>query len=454
LETDNNILPPPAAGPEENVFVMKNTFLEHGNEIEEIISNKPPSIVRWGTVYFLFLLLLLALICWFIKYPDLVNTKAKLTSINAPKEVITKQPGKLTQLFAKEGEQAKQGQVLGYIESTAHHGEIILLSAIIDSMQQLLAQNKTEIAINYFQSFSTTQSSPFPPPSGEIEGALSTFMLSFINFRNYISGGFYLSKKIMLGKDLAFMQKLHNNLLQQKGLNVQDLALSQKTFDASQSLKEDKVIAELEYRNETSKLINKKLTLPQINAAIINNESQQNEKRKEIMELENTIAQQKSIFAQALNTLKSQIDDWKKKYLLTAPIDGKIAFATFLQENQQLQASQIICFINPGNSEYYAEVYIPQTNFGKVKMGQQVLLKFPAYPSAEYGSVIGKIDFISNISTDSGYLAKVILPNGLNTSYKKRIQFRDGLTAQGEIITANMRLLQRFYYNIVKQVER
>jgi multidrug resistance efflux pump len=448
-----------------NVFVMKNTFEEHGNEIEEIISNKPPSIVRWGTVYFLILLLLLALICWFIQYPDLVNTKAKLTSINAPKQVIARQAGKLIKFFAKENELVKQGTVLGYVESTASHENLIMLSVITDSMQILLAQNKTEGAISYFNSFSTTsspqQSSPYFPLRGiegavlgELQQSFQTFQQSFITFRNYISGGFYLSKKIMLGKDLAFMQKLHTNLLQQKGLNVQDLALSQKTFDASQSLKEDKVIAELEYRNETSKLINKKLTLPQINAAIINNESQQNEKQKEIMELENTIAQQKSIFAQSLNTLKSQIDDWKKKYLLTAPVDGKITFATFLQENQQLQANQIICFINPGNSQYYAEVYIPQTNFGKVKMGQEVLLKFPAYPSAEYGSVKGKIDFISNITTDSGYLAKVTLPNGLNTSYKKQVQFREGLTAQGEIITANMHLLQRFYYNIVKQVQR
>jgi multidrug resistance efflux pump len=448
LETDKPIffISPLSDNTDTNVFVMKNTFQEHGNEIEEIISNKPPLIVRWGTLYFLILLLLLALICWFIQYPDLVNTKAKLTSINAPKEVITKQPGKLIKLFAKENEVVKQGMVLGYLESTASHEELINLSNTIDSLQFLVNKNDIEKILPYLNASAQNL--------GELQQSFQTFQQSFINFRNYISGGFYLSKKIMLGKDLAFMQKLHNNLLQQKGLNEQDLALSQKTFDASQSLKEDKVIAELEYRNETSKLINKKLTLPQINAAIINNESQQNEKQKEIMELENTIAQQKSIFAQALNTLKSQIDDWKKKYLLTAPIDGKIAFATFLQENQQLQANQIICFINPGNSQYYAEVYIPQTNFGKVKMGQEVLLKFPAYPSAEYGSVKGKIDFISNISTDSGYLAKVILPNGLNTSYKKQIQFRDGLTAQGEIITANMRLLQRFYYNIVKQVER
>jgi multidrug resistance efflux pump len=433
--------------------------------VQEIVSNKPGVLIRYGTLFFLLVLITLVAICWFIQYPDLVNAKAKLTSINAPKEVVTKQSGKLIKLFAKENEAVKQGTVLGYLESTASHENLIMLSVITDSMQILLSQNKTEGAISYFNSFSLPaspqQSSPYFPLRGiegavlgEVQQSFQTFQQSFINFRNYISGGFYLSKKIMLGKDLAFMQQLHSNLLQQKGLNVQDLALSQKTFDASQSLKEDKVIAELEYRNETSKLINKKLTLPQINAAIINNESQQNEKQKEIMELENTIAQQKSIFAQALNTLKSQIDDWKKKYLLTAPIDGKIAFATFLQENQQLQANQIICYINPGNSQYYAEVYIPQTNFGKVKMGQEVLLKFPAYPSAEYGSIKGKIDFISNISTDSGYLAKVILPNGLNTSYKKQIQFREGLNAQGEIITANMRLLQRFYYNIVKQVER
>ena len=247
---------------------------------------------------------------------------------------------------------------------------------------------------------------------------------------------------------------MHSNLVQQKGLSEQDLALTQKTFDANQSLIDDKVISDLDYRNEKSKLINKQLSLPQINSSIISNESQQNEKQKEIMELNNTIAQQKNIFSQALNTFKSQVEDWKKKYLLTASADGKIAFASFLQENQQLKEGQVICFINPGNAEYYAQVYIPQSNFGKVQTGQQVLLKFPSYPFEQYGSVKGKIDFISNLPTDSGYLARVIFPNGLNTNHKKQIQFREGLQAQGEIITADMRLLERFYYNIIRQLNR
>ena len=194
--------------------------------------------------------------------------------------------------------------------------------------------------------------------------------------------------------------------------------------------------------------------VPQIISLIINNEVLQNEKLKDITELDNIIAQQKEIFIQALNTFKSKIDDWKQKYFLIAPTSGKIAFTTFLQEDQQLQNNQTICFINPENTQYYAEIYIPQVNFGKVKTGQEVLLKFPAYPFQEYGSVNGKIEFISDIITDSGFLAKVILPNGLNTSYKKQVQFRDGLMAQGEIITQNTRLLQRFYQNIAKQFKK
>lgn len=134
---------------------------------------------------------------------------------------------------------------------------------------------------------------------------------------------------------------------------------------------------------------------------------------------------------------------------MTAPITGKIVFASFFQENQQLYSNQVVCYLNPENTQYYAEIYIPQTNFGKVKTLQDVLLKFPSYPFPEYGCIKGKIDFISSIPTDSGYLAKVILTDGLKTNHQKYIQYREGLIADGEIITHNIRLLEKFYYSIL-----
>ena len=437
METDNNIPLASTIVLQENVFTMKNTFADHGNEIEEIISKKPPFILRWGISILLFIFLALLAISWFIQYPDTVTAKGSLNSINAPKEVMVQSSGKLVRLFAKEGQQAVANEVLGYMESIASHDEVIALSRLLDTVSTMAFDNRTnDIVAILPASFNNL---------GELQTAYQTFSQAFINFSNYLSNGFYLRKRGMLNNDMGYLQRLHSSLQQQKGLLQQDLSLTDTTFKAHQQLKEDKVISAMDYRNEKSKLLAKEMTMPQISSSIISNESQQNEKQKEIAELENQIQQQKGLFVQAHNTFKSQVEDWKKKYLLIAPIDGTISFSTFLQENQQLRQGQVICFINPGNSNYYVEALIPQYNFGKVKTGQEVLLKFQAYPYQEFGSVKGRIEFISNAPSDSGYLAKVILSEGLVTNYKKRVLYRTGLSMQADIITDKRRLLERFF---------
>lgn len=420
--------------------------LLRSTEVTELISKKPSFIVRWGVSILFAIALALLTATWFIRYPDIVPASAVLSSINAPKEVIVKTPGKLIKLFAKEEQPVIKYEVIGFIESTANHNEVITLSEMLDSLSAKISGNRT----NQVPDFLSTNYNNL----GELQTAYQTFSQSLQEFSNYLQNGFYLRKKNMLAGDMNYLQRLHAEQLNQKTLIAQDLSLTDSTFQANQTLKEQKVISAFDYRTEKSKLISKQLTLPQINSSIISNESQQHEKQKEIAELENQIQQQKNIFVQSLNTLKSQVEDWKKKYVLVAPIDGKISFATFLQENQELKSGQLICYINPGNSSYYAEALIPQYNFGKLKTGQEVLLKFPAYPWQEFGSVKGKIEFINAIPTDSGYLAKISFTNGLVTNYEKSIQYRTGLTAQAEIITADLRLTERFINTLRKNTSR
>lgn len=446
METEKFISQPDERSMIENDTVLNNTFSDHSDEIEEIISKKPSFLVRWGTVFFFFLLLAIGLICWFIPYPDIVTTKAKLTSVNAPKAIICKTDGKLVRLKVNDGDFIQAGAVIGFIESTSDHQNVLALSKSIDTLSVQFSENNTSISSKF--SVATYQN------LGELQQAYQTFSHALIDFKNYLHGGFYEKKKRMLGSDLSDIKRLNHHLAEQKVSQQQDVALAEKTFEMNEILKKEKIISELEYRNEKSKLLMKQLAIPQINEALIANETQQNEKRKEIMELENTVAQQAAVFQQALHTCKSAIDEWKKKYLLVAPVSGKISFIGFLQENQQLQVNQKICFINPGNSGYFAEIFIPQENFGKVKEGQKVFLKFASYPSQEFGSVTGRLDFISAIPTDSGYLAKIILPNGLTTNYDKAVQYREGLIAKAEIITKNMRLIERLYFNFRKDVQR
>ena len=417
-----------------------NNLALRSEAVSEIISAKPPFLIRWGITIFFIVLMGIVAACWFIRYPDVVNVKAKLTSINAPKEVKTRTDGKLIKLWVKEDQFVQQYAVLGFLECRADANEVIKLSDMIGSLQMLL--NNTQVQ--------AVASLPFKPLMhlGEVQQPYQTFILSLAVFRQYLSAGFYLQKKIMLQKDFIYLQQMKANLIEQRTKQQEDLGLQHEDFKANQFLKDEKVISAAEYRAQRSKLINKELSIPQISSAILSNENSWNEKQKELLELENQIAQQKSIFIQSLNTFKVQLDDWKAKYLLMAPVEGRVAFATFLQENQQLQTNQTICYINPGNSAYYAEVFIPQTNFGKIRQGQKVLLQLPSYPHQEYGKLEGRLEFISNIPTDSGYLAKVSLPQTLKTNYQKEIQFRDGLTANAAIVTRDMRLLDRFYYTL------
>jgi multidrug efflux pump subunit AcrA (membrane-fusion protein) len=432
-----------AAGP---LKEMKDVVSQRSELMEEIVSNKPGFLLRWGNLFFFLILILVGVACWFIKYPDIIYATAKLTSVNAPKPIVSLLNSKLVKLHVSENQQVNKGDVLGFIESTADHEEVSALAASLDTVQILVNNAQADKIRDRWRIV--------PTQLGELQLAYQTFSQAFLSFDNYLMGGFYLKKKAMLLSDKENLQKMHKNLNEQRELQEQDLALVQKTFDANQSLKNEKVISDFDYRLEQSKLIGKKLTLPQIKSGIIANQSQQIEKEKEILELENSIQQQRLIFQQALHTFKSQVDEWKKKYILIAPISGKVAFASFIQVNQQLEANQTICYINPENSEYFAEVIIPQSNFGKVAIGQLVLLKFQSYPFQEFGAVQGKIEFISHIPGDSGYLAKVGLVNGLATNYRKPIQYRDGLLANAEVITQDMRLLERFYYSFLKQIKR
>jgi multidrug efflux pump subunit AcrA (membrane-fusion protein) len=427
-------------------FSANAQLLERGLTVQELISSKPGFLLRWGVTIFLCILMAVVAITWFIQYPDVVVAKARLTSSDPPTEIISKFGGQLLKLFKKEGDSVHKNEVIGYMESNSNPEKVLHLSVALNNLQN----NLTTDPVN------NISSDIFVPKNdlGELQPFYQSFIQSVMLFRNYLGSGFFIRKRRMLLKDMLNLQRINNNLSEQKNIDQQDLGLTEKTFLANEQLRRDSVISDFEYRTERSKLLAKKMSLPQISSAIIGNEDQQNQKQKEIFELESQISEQRSVFVQALNTFISHVEEWKKKYLIASPVEGVIHFSGTLEEHQQLRPNQLICFVSPSTSRYYAEMYIPQFNLGKVRLGQPVLLKFPAYPYQEYGSMRGNIEFISTMPTDTGYLAKVSLPPDLTTDYTEQIQYREGLWAQGEIITKKIRLLERFYYNIIKEIRK
>ncbi|MBS1579273.1 MAG: hypothetical protein JST29_06495 [Bacteroidetes bacterium] len=415
-------------------------FIEKSSSFNNIVSHKQGFIAKWGLAFIASILIVVLSLAYFIRYPDVIVTKARLNAVNAPKEIKSRITGKLIKLFVKDGEAVKDGTIIGFMESTGLHEKILQLNKKIELLQTQLAQHKQEYEIQ------------FPNENmsllGELQPSYQTLMQAWLLYKQYLPNAFYCNKLVMLQTDIAYLKKHCNNLIEQKNIQEEDLKLVTENYAVNEKLGKQKVLAPVDVRNEKSKLLNKQLSIPQITAALIDNESQQHNKQKEIAELENQIAQQQNVFIEAVNTFKTQIDGWVQQYVLISPVSGNVSFTSFIQEKQLLQINQSVCFIKPLNTNMYAELYIPQNNFGKVHLNQKVILRLNAFPYQEYGFVEGKLNYISAIPSDSGYAASALLPKQLLTNYNRQLIAIVGLSAEADIITQKQSLLQRLFYNL------
>jgi multidrug resistance efflux pump len=216
-----------------------------------------------------------------------------------------------------------------------------------------------------------------------------------------------------------------------------------------QSLAEQKVVAPLELKREESKQLGRQMPYEQLKSALITNQLSQKAKQEEIIELTRQIAEQRDGFLQALNTLQSAAHAWQAQYVVVAPMAGYVAWLAPLHTEQAVKAGQELYYVlPPANSpnQFVGEMAVGQYNFGKVQPGQDVIVKLPSYPFQEFGSVSGRVVGIMQVASDTAYRVRVEFPAGLRTSTGRQLPFRNGLTASGEIITEDIRLIETIFY--------
>lgn len=417
---------------------------QHSEEVNEIITAVPSWILRRGiTLIFLVLLLILTLSA-FIRYPDVVKTTLRVNSLNSPKPVIAHQQGKLVKILVKDGQKVTAKQPLAFIESIANPLDVMQLAENLKALQQKL--NATQNLANL--SFETKALS-----LGELQNSYQTFYQEYQAFNNTQNGGFYLTQKNYLERDLAAIRKLQQQLNQQQNIQAQEYANAEEEYAAYQKLKLKNVISNSEFKQQENKYLASKYPMQQSATALLNNNTSYLAKEKEIATLNNTIREQQAKFRQALNGMLNETETWIMKYIVSAPLAGRVGFAGILQENQNVTINQELFIVNPGNTNFFGEVQIPQYNMGKVSLGQRTLVKMRSFPFEEYGMINGKISYITDVALkDSVFIAKIDFVNFEQKNSSHPITLKTGMMADAEIITKESSLLQRFVYNITKML--
>lgn len=413
----------------------------HSEEVNEIISRPPHWLVSWGITLFLAIFMVLLSGCWFIKYPDIVSASFTLTATEAPRTVVVKTEGRLLKLLVKDGQFVKQGEVLAYSESTAEPDQVLRLAISIENFSNLIAQRRWDL-VNEFHTNNFSR-------LGELQNDFQTFTQKLAELKAFLAGGFYLQKRKLLIDDVKDLEDLEKNLAEQFDLQKRDFELGQDEFYVQEKLHKDKVIATLDFKKEKAKLLSREMPLKNLSSAMIQNRSAQTGKQKEIIELDNAIAENKKGFQQALQTLQSSIESWKQRYVLIAPVAGRVSFSAPWQEQQHLTSGQELLNVEPSRNNYRGLVKITQTNMGKLTKGQKVLIKLDGYTYREYGMIEGELSKLSMTpGKDSSYWGYVDLPNQLKTRYGRNLEYRNGLKGTAEIVTADRRLIERLVSGI------
>ena len=422
----------------------ENPVETHSEAVTEIITAVPSWILRRGITLIFAVLLMIVLLAAFIRYPDIVKTSLKVNSLNSPKPVIAHQQGKLVKILIKEGELVKEKQALAFIESTAQHQDVIALSKRLQAVQQKL---------NTTASIEPADLKTTALQLGELQNSYQAFYQEYLAFINTQNGGFYLTQKNYLQRDLIEIQKLQQQIKEQQTIQQQEYANAQEEYAAYQKLKSKNVISNSEFKQQENKYLASKYPLQQSATALLNNNASYLAKQQELATLAQTIKEQQAKFRQALNSISNETAAWIMKYVVTAPLAGRIGFAGIIQENQQVALNQELFIVNPGNTNFFGEVQIPQYNMGKVSLGQRTLVKMRSFPFEEYGVINGKISYITDVALkDSVFIAKIDFTKFEQKDSEHPIVLKPGMMADAEIITRESSLLQRFVRNITKML--
>lgn len=418
----------------------------HPEDVREIITEVPSWLLRWGILMFLGILVILLVISFLVKYPETIKGELTIDLTKSPKAVVSKASGKLTKLLVSDDEEVTGGEPLAYLESTANYNQVLKLIDNLKAAQRIESNNSAIYDLFIDQNEYSNL--------GELQEQYKTFYQAFLKYKMTTGSGVYFRRKNYILRDLKNIEAQRISLNEQKKLQESDYHLAGDEFRMHQKLKDSQIETQAEFREQQSKYISKKSPLIQTDQSLLNVSANYVAKQKELTELENQISEDKLNFLQAVNTLLSGAIEWKNKYILTASESGTLKFVGFIQVNQNLTSGQEVFYINHEKSKFFCELHLPQNNMGKIKIGQQVLIKLRSFPYEEFGILRGRITYIADLPfRDSTFISKVDFD--LTPKLKSHVipYLKPGMIGDAEVITENLSIFSRLTRSIIKMAK-
>lgn len=411
-------------------------------EVQEILTRVPNWMIRWGNTLLLVFIVILLAISWLIKYPDDIDTQVMITTTNPPQKLYANSTGKFDVFFVKDGDTVQANTPLAIIENSALYKDVLYLKSITDTIDADRANFRFPI-------------NDLPPLIlGEINTSFSQFENNYSNYYMNIELKPFENDNDANRRAVAEAKRRLVNLIDQKRISEGAYRLKKIDFERDKLLYEKGVISKKEFELKQIELLQLEQSLTGLDGAISQNREVISNSNRNLKgsTIENALKESQLIrnTIQSFNQLKKEIDDWEKRYVLMSDIDGQVTFLSVWNETQTVKSGDLVFTVIPIKERaYVGRIEAPAANSGKIKVQQRVQIQLENFPSDEYGELDGIIATISPVpNQDGNYLINVDIDKELITSYNKKIPFKQEMRGAAKIITEDLRLIERFFYQL------
>ena len=410
------------------------------DEVQEILTSVPSWMIRWGISLIFVILLLCFVLSYFIKYPDVISGTVTLTTETPPVKLVPKTNGEIDQLYVQENQHVEMGEMIAQIRNPLSKEAIVYLEEFVQIVEQGLEDE-------FDKPLSLTETEAV---FGAVQNDYNEVLKSIADYRFSIQNGQYLNRKRILEKQIVNYRQL--SVINSKQLNYadQNFKLATETYESNKSLYDKNILSKAEFYEQEKMYTGVKNEIENLKKNQVQNAITLTDYERQLNEIEIEFLTKKMNLTKTietrLNNIRNEINNWEENFVITAPIAGKVTFIVQVAENQFVAAGKELFAIVPDQTnELVGMIQVDKTGYGKVEIGQSVQLKFDNYPSSEYCQVLGEVTQISQLPNEEKYLVKIALQKGLETTYKKQLVYSPEMSGQANIITEDLRILDRIF---------
>lgn len=411
-------------------------------EVQEILSYVPHWMIRWGISLIAFIVFLLLFFSWLVKYPDIVVAQANLTSVVPPDRVYARTTGRIDSILVADNAMVNKRQSLAVIENTADFKSVKYLKSIVDTLDI----QKLQFDFPYEKCNDLEL--------GSIAVDYANFENDLRNYQQLLSLKPYLVEKDYQRNELLQQNRRLANLRQQLIYAKEELALEKAKLQRSKDLYKNGVIAkqtieeaELIYLQQQKNFSTLQNQISQLESSLIDLKT--NQKTTIINQTKDEINLYRNLL-NSFNQLKRSIRDWELMYVLESSIEGNLTYINFWRSSQYINAGDLVFSVLPTQrGAYLVRARAMGLNTGKLRVGQKAIVRLSNYPDREFGVLEGELANISKTPDSDGFLIlEIELPKQLTTSFGIELEFQQEMVGTVEIVTEDLRLLERLLYQL------